>query len=109
MFEEALGYLTRAAQLAPRRSSTRAITSARSTPPWASLTRRGPCSKAWSTSIRILSEARALLASVYYRLNRKEDGDRERAIVQKLDGEQQAKQPGAQNGGVNQTAPVKSP
>src|SRR6266496_1173734 len=42
-------------------------------------------------------EARVLLASVYYRLNRKEDGDREKAAVQKLSAEQQAKQPGAQN------------
>jgi tetratricopeptide (TPR) repeat protein len=43
------------------------------------------------------TEARVLLASVYYRLNRKADGDRERAIVQKLNAEQQAKQPGAQD------------
>jgi hypothetical protein len=54
------------------------------------------------------AEARALLASVYYRLNRKEDGDRERAIVQKLSSEQQAKQPGAQKG-TDSTPPVKSP
>jgi hypothetical protein len=39
-----------------------------------------------------------LLASVYYRLNRKADGDRERAIAQKLTAEQQAKEPGAQDG-----------
>jgi hypothetical protein len=44
------------------------------------------------------TEARVLLASVYYRLNRKADGDRERAIVQKLNAEQQAKEPGAQDG-----------
>jgi tetratricopeptide (TPR) repeat protein len=44
------------------------------------------------------SEARVLLASVYYRLNRKADGDRERAIVEKLNSEEQAKQPGAQAG-----------
>jgi hypothetical protein len=43
------------------------------------------------------TEARVLLASVYYRLNRKTDGDRERAIVQKLSAEQQAKEPGAQD------------
>jgi hypothetical protein len=43
------------------------------------------------------SEARVLLASVYYRLNRKQDGDREKAAVQKLTAEKQAKQPGAQN------------
>ena len=44
-------------------------------------------------------EARVLLASVYYRLNRKEDGDRESALIQKSNAEQQAKQPGAQTGG----------
>ncbi|HEX6045084.1 MAG TPA: tetratricopeptide repeat protein [Pyrinomonadaceae bacterium] len=44
-------------------------------------------------------EARVLLASVYYRLNRKADGDREKALIQKSTAEQQAKQPGAQVGG----------
>ena len=38
-------------------------------------------------------EARVLLASVYYRLNRKGDGDREKAIIQKSNVEQQAKPP----------------
>jgi hypothetical protein len=32
---------------------------------------------------------------VYYRLKRKEDGDRERAIVQRLNAEAQAREPGA--------------
>jgi tetratricopeptide (TPR) repeat protein len=40
-------------------------------------------------------EAHVSLATVYYRLKRKEDGDRERAIVLKLNAEAQAKQPGA--------------
>lgn len=40
------------------------------------------------------TEAHVSLATVYYRLKRKADGDRERAIVQKLIAEQQAKQPG---------------
>ena len=44
------------------------------------------------------AEAHVLLASVYYRLNRKSDGDRERAVAQKLSAEQQAKEPGAQDG-----------
>jgi hypothetical protein len=52
------------------------------------------------------SEARVLLASVYYRLNRKADGDREKAAVQKLTEEQQAKQPGTQNNN-GQVAPNK--
>jgi tetratricopeptide (TPR) repeat protein len=49
-------------------------------------------------------EARVLLASVYYRLNRKADGDREKALIQKSNAEQQAKQPGAQ---VGEPAPPK--
>jgi Flp pilus assembly protein TadD len=42
------------------------------------------------------SEAHVSLATVYYRLKRKEDGDRERAIVQRLTAEAQAREPGAQ-------------
>lgn len=53
-------------------------------------------------------EARVLLASVYYRLNRKEDGDREQEIVRRLNAEQQAKQPGVQDGAV-QPIPIKPP
>ncbi|HKX00336.1 MAG TPA: tetratricopeptide repeat protein [Bryobacteraceae bacterium] len=41
------------------------------------------------------TEAHVTLATVYYRLKRKADGDRERAIVKKLEAERQAKQPGA--------------
>ena len=40
------------------------------------------------------TEAHVSLATVYYRLKRTADGDRERAIVRKLLAEQQAKQPG---------------
>ena len=40
------------------------------------------------------TEAHVTLATVYYRLKRKADGDRERAILQKLNAEAQAKQPG---------------
>ena len=40
-------------------------------------------------------EAHVSLATVYYRLKRKEDGDRERATVLKLNAESQATQPGA--------------
>ena len=42
-------------------------------------------------------EAHVSLATVYYRLKRKEDGDRERATVLKLNAESQAKQPGVRN------------
>ena len=37
-------------------------------------------------------EAHVTLATIYYRLKRKEDGDRERAIVAKLNADEQAKQ-----------------
>jgi tetratricopeptide (TPR) repeat protein len=40
-------------------------------------------------------EAHVSLATVYYRLKRKEDGDRERATVLKLNAEKQAAEPGA--------------
>ena len=43
-------------------------------------------------------EAHVLLATVYYRLKQKGDGDRERAIVQKLNAERQAEAPGAKEG-----------
>jgi hypothetical protein len=42
------------------------------------------------------SEACAQLALVYYRLNRKADGDRMRTRVQELNAEAQARQPTAQ-------------
>lgn len=50
-------------------------------------------------------EAHVVLASTYYRLDRKEDGDRERAIVKKLEAEQQAKPPGEQTGNVLRGGP----
>jgi tetratricopeptide (TPR) repeat protein len=40
-------------------------------------------------------EAHVTLATVYYRLKRREDGDRERAIIEALTQDAQAKQPGA--------------
>jgi tetratricopeptide (TPR) repeat protein len=43
-------------------------------------------------------EAHVSLATVYYRLKRKEDGDRERQIVKDLSREIQAEQPGAKAG-----------
>ena len=39
-------------------------------------------------------EAHVSLATAYYRLKRKADGDREREIVAKLNAEAQARQPG---------------
>ena len=39
-------------------------------------------------------EAHVLLATVYYRLQRRDDGDRIRAVIEKLNAERQAKEPG---------------
>jgi tetratricopeptide (TPR) repeat protein len=45
-------------------------------------------------------EAHVSLATVYYRLKRKADGDRERALVLKLNAEKQAEEPGAKAPGA---------
>ena len=52
-------------------------------------------------------EAHVTLATVYYRLKRREDGDRERAIVDALNKEIQAKQPGAVAPNTPETPPVR--
>jgi tetratricopeptide (TPR) repeat protein len=41
------------------------------------------------------TEAYVLLATVYYRLQRREDGDRMRGVIERLNAEAQAQQPGA--------------
>lgn len=45
------------------------------------------------------TEAHVSLATAYYRLKRKEDGDRHRALARELTAKQQAKEPGVQAGG----------
>ena len=45
-------------------------------------------------------DAHVLLATTYYRLRRKGDGDAQREIVEKLTAEAQAKQPGARAAGA---------
>jgi tetratricopeptide (TPR) repeat protein len=95
--DEAFEYLSRAARLRPRDSYARfhlaSLHAARGKPGEAL-----PLLEAVTKEYPDYAEARVLLASVYYRLNRKADGDRERAIAQKLTAEQQAKEPGAQDG-----------
>jgi tetratricopeptide (TPR) repeat protein len=54
-------------------------------------------------------DAHVLLASAYYRLKRKEDGDRERQLVEKLTAEAQAKQPGAKAAGEAGKPPSRPP
>jgi tetratricopeptide (TPR) repeat protein len=94
--DEAFEHLSRAAQLRPRDSYARfqlaSLHAARGKPGEAL-----PLLEAVTKEFPDFTEARVLLASVYYRLNRKADGDRERAIVQKLNAEKQAKEPGAQD------------
>jgi tetratricopeptide (TPR) repeat protein len=50
-------------------------------------------------------EAHVTLATVYYRLKRREDGDRERVIVDRLNKEIQARQPGAVGPNTPDTPP----
>jgi tetratricopeptide (TPR) repeat protein len=106
-FDEALQYLTRAIHLRPRDQYARyhmaSVFVALGKPKDAL-----PLLENVAREFPSFSEARVLLASVYYRLNRKEDGDREKAAVQKLTAEQQAKQPGAQSNS-DQISPTKPP
>jgi tetratricopeptide (TPR) repeat protein len=105
--DEAFGYLTKAIKLRPRDSYARyhlgALYATKGKPDEAR-TLLEDVVKEFPNFV----EARVLLASVYYRLNRKADGDRERALVEKLNAEQQSKQPGAQDRGVR-VEPSKPP
>lgn len=107
-FDEALRYLTRAVQLRPREQYAHyhlgAVLAALGKPDEAR-----PLLEGVAKEYPDFVEARVLLASVYYRLNRKEDGDRERAAVQRLNSEQQAKRPDAPKGTTDAPAPPKAP
>jgi len=104
-YEEAFKYLSRAVHLRPgdqyARYHVAAVYSSLGRPKDAL-----PLLEGVVKEFPEFSEARVLLASVYYRLNRKADGDREKAAVQKLTAAQQAKQPGSQN---DKAAPRKPP
>ena len=95
--EEALSHLKRAVQLRPREQYARyhlaAVYAAGGKPADAL-----PLLEGVLKEHADFVEARVLLASVYYRLNRKDDGDRQKALIQKSNAEQQAKQPGAHIG-----------
>ena len=90
--DEARGYLQRAIQLRPREQYARyhlaAVYAAAGKPSDALPLLEGVLKEHTD-----FVEARVLLASVYYRLNRKDDGDREKAIIQKSNADQQAKPP----------------
>jgi tetratricopeptide (TPR) repeat protein len=105
LLEESMSYLARAVRLRPRDSYARYHLGA----VYASLGKPDEAQPLLEGVVKDYPEfveARVLLASVYYRLNRKEDGNRERAIIQKLNAEQQAKQPGSQD--AAQPGPIKS-
>lgn len=88
--DEARSYLQRAIQLRPREQYARyhlAAVYAAAGKPGDAL----PLLEGVLKEHTDFVEARVLLASVYYRLNRKDDGDREKAIIQKSNADQQPK------------------
>ncbi len=100
MLDECYEYLSRASRLRPRDAYSRyhlgALFAAQGKPAEA-MQLLEAVEKEYPNFI----EAHVLLASVYYRLNRKADADREQQIVKKLNAEQQAKQPGVEEGVLN--------
>lgn len=103
--DEALLYLEHAIRLRPRNQYARyhlaAVYASRGKPAEAQPLLEGVLKEHGD-----FIEARVLLAWVYYRLNRKEDGDREKMLIQKLSAEQQAKQPGSQGGSDQSVSPT---
>ena len=93
-FDDALVYLNRAAAIRPDDLATRQTLAG-------AYLGQGQTERARGLLESIVKEqpafidAHVLLATAYYRLKLKDDGDRERAIVAKLTAENQAKQPGA--------------
>src|SRR5262249_5453968 len=90
-FEEAIGLLRRALQIRPNHPAVRYQLAAIAM----QQEKLEPARRDLESIVKEVpayTEAHVALATVYYRLHRKEDGDRERAIVQKLNAEAQAKQ-----------------
>jgi len=105
-YDDCLNYLTQAARLRPRESYAR-YQLASLYAATGKAKEAQPLLEGVVKEFPDFVEAHVLLASVYYRLDRKPDGDREREIVQKLNTQQQAKQPGSQPG--NSKDPSKPP
>lgn len=94
-FDEALAYLRRALQVRPRDLNARYYLGS----VYLSTNQTVEAQRVLEEVVRDAPdfvEAHVLLATTYYRLKRKDEGDRERAIIQKLNAERQAKAPGAQ-------------
>lgn len=93
-FDEAATYLERATTIRPRDLSARKLLAALRL-------QTGKTEDALQMLEAIVKEApdvvdaHVMLATAYNRLNRKEDAQRERAIIDRLNAEAQAKQPGA--------------
>jgi Tfp pilus assembly protein PilF len=93
-FEDAMAYLDRAIAIRPDDLAVRQTMAS-------ALLGQGQVDRAKGILEGIVKQqpdfvdAHVLLASAYYRLKRKDDGDRERALVARLTAENQAKQPGA--------------
>ncbi len=110
LFEDAFTYMSRAVQLRPRDQQAHyhlaAVLVARGLPNEAR-----PLLESVIQEHPDFIEAHVLLASVYYRLNRNADGKREQEIIQKLNAEQQSKQPGSQKADKSDLAkpPVNPP
>jgi len=96
-FDEAAAYLERAAMIRPNDITTRKLLATVKL-------QTGKAEEAAAMLEAIVKEAPDLvdahvqLATAYNRLKRKEDADRERAIIDRLNAEAQAKQPGAKGG-----------
>ena len=93
-YEQALVYLTRAAAVRPDNVPVRHGLAS-------TYRASGEPDKALALLEGVVRDApsfvdgHVLLATTYYRLKRKEDGDRERVVIARLNAENQAKQPGA--------------
>jgi tetratricopeptide (TPR) repeat protein len=100
-FDEASAYLERAASIRPTDITTRKLLAT-------VRLQTGKTEEAVAMLEQIVKEAPSLvdahvqLATGYNRLKRKADADRERVIIDKLNAENQAKQPGAKGGDSDQ-------
>lgn len=107
-FDDALVYLGRASALRPADLAVQHATAS-------VYLAQGAPDKALPLLQRVVADApeyidaHVLLATTYYRLKRKDDGDRERAIAARLTAEKQARQPGAQPPAPPATGPTGQP